>query len=560
VSTPAPDHGQAASPQNRWSKIWAALTTSRGLTGREVALAWLALAVFCALVYAPHVRHGGFYLDDWSNAAETFEPKGGPGFGNVISSFAAIGIYRPVLVIYVPVTYWVFGMHLALHLAWAAALAMLAAGMLYGVLRTLSVPRIHAWAVAALTIVFPWSDSTKLWATGDQVTLAVTLALAGLWIALAGLSRRSWRWHAWASLLYLLSILAYEVTLPLIALAGVLYTVRAGWRKAKPRWGMDLAAVLAGGIWVGTQTVRTKSGPSGDFSHLKQIVSNGNIIFGRTILPVGSQRTTLAVGLFFAVFAIGLVAWLRLPARFGQKDGWGLREWLLLAGGGLLVAVLGWIIFIPADPYYTPSIYGVTNRVNGLAGIGLVMAAYGMCGIAGSLIGQVRPRTSAVALAVTLTLGACLGLFYVHVIRRHTQIWDAAYAAEKSGMNEIQTRFPRLPHGTTLFASGYPANQTLGVPIFGATWDLYGMVKTHYEDGTLSAYPILYGSRLACQPRGIQLQGKGLEAKVKKLVPYGRAQLFDLESHLQAKPRTQKECLAAVGSYKPGPLYLSSAY
>ena len=227
-----PQEAAAPPAPSRWSTLWKSVTTRHALTSHEVVIAWMGLAILCALAYAPHVRHGGFYSDDWSNAAVTFHSTGGAGFGNVISTFADIGLYRPVLVMYVPLTYWAFGMDMAQHLAWAATLAFLAAGMLYGVLRTIEVPRIHAWVIAGLMIVYPWSDSTKLWPSGAQVTLSITLALAGLWIALAGLSKRSWRWHACAAVLYLLSILAYEITLPLIAAAGVLYTARVGWRTA----------------------------------------------------------------------------------------------------------------------------------------------------------------------------------------------------------------------------------------------------------------------------------------------------------------------------------------
>lgn len=545
---------------SRWPAAWAALTSRRPLTPRDVALAWMGLAILCALAYAPHVRHGGFYLDDWSNAARAFWPGGGSDAGSVVSSFARVGIYRPVLVIYVPLTYWGFGMHMAQHLAWAAALAMLAAGTLYGILRTLGVPRVHAWIIAGLTIIYPWFDSTRLWETGDQLTLSITLALAGLWVALVGLDRRSWLWHACAAFLYLLSILAYEVTLPLIAAAGLLYTMRVGWRAARVRWGVDLAVALAGGLWVGAHTVRTKSGISGDIAHLKEIITSGGVILGRTLLPVGAQRTTLALGVLSVIVAAGLITHAYRRDRSAGRAGWGLREWLLLTGGGLLVAALSWVMFIPADPYYTPSIYGVTNRVNGLAGFGLVVAAYGMFGIVGALVGQVKPKVSAIAVVVTLALGALLGLTYVHVLRRHSQIWDAAYVTERSGLDQIRSQFAHLPHRTTLFVGGYPANQTLGVPIFSATWDLNGMIKTTYDDGTLSAYPVLLGSHLTCHATGIQLEGEGLENGAGRLVSYGSAQLMDLRTKQYAKPRNLPECRAVIDRYIPGPLYLSTAY
>jgi hypothetical protein len=539
---------------------WQALTTRRALSGRELAIAWGALAVLCLLAYTPHILNGGFYLDDWSNGASSLQPDGGPGIGNALSVFVDETLYRPVLVLYAPLTFWVFGTHPELHLAFAAVLALAVVAVLYGVLRTLGVPRLHAWIVGALTLVYPWFDSTRLWSTADQVSLGILFGLAGLWIALVGLSRRSWRWHACAAVLYLLSILTYEVALPAIALLGALYVARVGWREARGRWAIDLAAVVVGGLWVGTQTKRTKAGPDGAIDHLGEILERGAEITGRTLLPVGPTRTTLGVVALFAVIAAGALAFALFRDRFAERGEWGLRSWLLLAGGGLAVMVLGWVIYIPADPYYTPSIYGITNRVNGLAGIGLVIAAYGALGILGTLVGRLLRAPRAVAVAITVVLSAVLGLTYVHVVRRHIQIWDQAYVAEKAGLAEIRATFPDLPRDSTLFVSGYPSNQTLGVPIFSSDWDVWGMVRLEYEDSTIDAYPVIYGTRLTCRPGGVRMMGAYLREKTKKLVPYGKALLYDLEADLQARPRDLRECRAVVGQFRPGTLYLSAEY
>lgn len=461
-----------------------------------------------------------------------------------------------MLVVYVPLTYFVFGMHMAHHLIWAGVLAVFVATMLYGVLRTLGVPWAHAGVVAAMTIVYPWFDSLHFWATAGQVSLSVGLLLAGLWIALAGLSR-AWHWHAAAAAIYLTSILTYEVTLPVVVAAGLLYVLVVGWRTARLRWAVDVVVAIAGGAWVGTHTMRTKAGVSAQLDHLQEIVNGAGTLLGRTLIPLGQTRTGLALGLlaFFAV--AGVAALLLFRERFAGDEGWGLRQWLLLSGGGLLLAALGWVMFIPADPYYTPTVYGMTNRVNGLAGIGLIVAVYGSFGVAGTLLGGIWSQTRRTALVVTMVLGLLLGLAYVDVLRRHIAIWNAAFGAEMEAVRRIHDRFPRLPPETTLFASAYPAYQTVGVPIFAATWDLDGMVKTEYGDGTLAAYPVIYGTRLVCRAEGVRLVGSGVETWPAR---YGHARLLDLETGRYSRPKTREECRAVAGSYVPGPLYLSVAY
>lgn len=533
------------------------LSLDRAPSAREIALVWLGLAVLAALAFIPHIRHGGFYLDDWSNAAGALHPPGGDGAGNALSYFADLTIYRPVLVVYVPLTYFVFGMNMALHLIWAVVLALVVAGLLYGVLRTLGVPWVHAGMISALTIVYPWFDSTRLWATADQVSLSVAFAFAGLWIALAGLSRGRPKWHAVAAVFYLLSILTYEVTLPLIVAAGVLYTLRSGWRAARLRWAADLAVAAIGGFWVGTHTQRTTSSLAGDWSHLKQIVEGSGTLLGKTLLPLGAQRTSLVLAYVSLVLLIGIAVRFLLANRFSPDRGWGLDGWLKLSIAGLALAALGWFMFIPADPYYTPSIYGMTNRVNGLAGIGLIVAVYGSFGIVGALVAQARSALATIGLALTLMLGVALGIAYVDVLRRHSTIWDAAFVAERTGIDELRSRFPSLPSETTVFVAGYPANQTLGVTIFGATWDVDGMVKTEYDDGTLWAYPVLPGFELACLDQGVGLKGTGAPEKA---APYGTALLVDLGKGAHSWPRSRKACQQVAADYAPGALYLSLAY
>ena len=268
------------------------------------------------MAFGPFVKHGGFFLDDWSNGAGALQPPGRPDVGSALSYYADLTAFRPVLILYVPLTYFVFGMHIHLHDAWSVFVAVLAASVFYAVLRTLGVPWIHAWLIAALTIVFPWSDATRFWMTGDQVNLSIAIMGAGLLLALAGLKRNSWRHHAGAAALYLVSILTYEVTLPLIACMGFLYWLRAGWRAARYRWLTDLAVVVVAGSWVGSHTKRTTSGLGYDFEHLGEIVVRGGTILGRAGMPLGSSRTTPVLVVLGVALAVGLGAYLLYRPRF----------------------------------------------------------------------------------------------------------------------------------------------------------------------------------------------------------------------------------------------------
>lgn len=524
---------------------------------REAMLALLALVGVGAFAFAPHVRHGGYYLDDWRNAAGTLELRGGSSFGHVLSYFWNLTLYRPVLVLYAPLTYFVFGTHMAYQIAWSAALAVFAAVMLYGVLRTLGMSWVHAWLIAALTILYPWFDSTRLWVTGSLLTLAIGFAFAGVWIALEGLSRRSWRLHACAAVLYLMSIWTYEIALPLIAVAGGLYVAVSGWKIARVRWLVDLIVVLIGGFWIVVNTQQESFGVSADLKHLKEIAVSGGTILGRTLIPVGEQRTALALTTFVVVLAAGFAMFILFRIRSAQRNTTCLRGWLLLAGGGLLMAALGWIMFIPANPYFTPSVYGITNRVNALSGFGTVIAVYALIGIVGELAAGIFPRTWRPVVPVTVLLAVLLGAAYVRVLERHIRVWDAAFHSEAVGLDEMKAQLPHLAPGTTVFTSSYPAYQALGVPIFSSSWDVDGMIKLWYKDGSLSAYPILKGLTIACRANGAGLQGVGAPSVTAR---YGAVRFLNVSSGEHARPYNERKCQAEAGRYVPGPQYVSINY
>jgi hypothetical protein len=531
--------------------------SNRPLSAREALLASGALAILAALVLAPHILHGGFYLDDWADAAGFRYPPGGQSFGNELSFFWDSFHYRPILILYTPLKYFVFGTHMGWILAWTAFLAVLIGGLLYGVLRTLGVPWFHAWPIAALTIVYPWFDSVRLWGSTNPPPVSIALALAGLWVALWALQGHSWRVHLIASALYLLSILTYEITLPLIAVFGGLYVLRAGWRTGRVRWAMDLVVVAIGAIWDKTQTTRSISGLSGSLTHLKEIVTGGGEIAGRTLAPLGERpHTGPALALLAVVLIVGLAVWMSTSERTSPKPGWSLREWLLLAAAGLVVAALGWVIFIPADPYYTPTVFEETNRVNALAGLGLVIAAYAALGIFGVLVARLF-KHRAWALPLTLALACLLGAAYVHVLERHIGAWDNAFRLEAAAGDRMQHQLPNLPTGTTVFTANYPAYLAFGVPVFATTWDLSGMIKLRYDDASLAAYPLVEGEELVCDRSSMILRGAaGTVAEAS----YGRVRLLDLGTGRHAAPRDRRVCRDVIDSYVPGPLYLSTAY
>src|SRR5947209_11945848 len=57
--------------RGRGSALWARLLSTGAPTRRELLAYGGLLVVLAAIVFGSHVRHGGFILDDWSNAAQS---------------------------------------------------------------------------------------------------------------------------------------------------------------------------------------------------------------------------------------------------------------------------------------------------------------------------------------------------------------------------------------------------------------------------------------------------------------------------------------------------------
>src|SRR3954453_19748448 len=107
----------------------------------EVVVVAILLLALGAAVFGSHILNGGFYYDDWANSARTHFPGG---VVETLSAYWNLTSNRPVLVLYIPLTHWLFGQHMGLHLAWAVTLAAAMSTVLFLVLRMLRLPPLHA--------------------------------------------------------------------------------------------------------------------------------------------------------------------------------------------------------------------------------------------------------------------------------------------------------------------------------------------------------------------------------------------------------------------------------
>lgn len=192
-----------------------------------------------------------------------------------------------------------------------------------------------------------------------------------------------------------------------------------------------------------------------------------------------------------------------------------------------------------------------------MAGIGLILSAYGALGLITWLAGvAVAPARHAMP-ALTVALGLVLGAGYVHVLERHIDIWQAAKRSQGTLVHRLHAAYPRLPTDATVFTTGFPGYETFGVPIFGTTWDLNGRVKFLYDDATISGYPIIGEQRLDCRAGGVAVIGQGATPGTAR---YGMAYLLNVHTGARAVPSNRVDCERVVRAFPAGPIARHTEY
>lgn len=531
---------------------------------QELWLVGALLLVVAAVVYGPHVLEGGFTLDDYGHAAGVQHPREG-----ILQDYWTVFPHRPGLALYIPVPHVLLGPHPAPHLALATLHAVLMSLALYAVLRRLTIPSLHAGAVAVLVLLFPWSDSATFWAVAGHISMAIALGLAGLLLALRGLDTRAagsprkalWL-HVGAVALYATSVLTYEIAGGALLLAGASYTMRAPWSVAWRRWAADAIVIVPCLAWTGLRADRAGSSLAEMSDHANSIADSGLTVLSLAAVPFsnagrdvifagGYTNQDVVLSALVTVAILGLLAYRFLPTGDDARPE--LRRWLLMASAGVAVSVAAWALYIPADPYYNPGAEGVGNRVNVMAGIGIVAIVYSLVALSATLLRRCLSTGGRAATVACAVFAAVLAISYARDERDEQQAWARADTAADGVVGAITTVVPEPPPYSTIYTFGHPGSERAGIPIFSASWDLKGAVQLKYNDPTLNAYPILQGTELSCADAGLGPLGNGLSPNANG-APYQHTYFVDVGTWTGERINTQRQCETALDRYIPGPV------
>ena len=458
---------------------------------RELAACLVALIALTAAAFLPYALHGGFFSDDWATASDVHVAPGTGYIGAVHQISKELGA-RPLLAVVLPLPHVLLGESPRAQVLFGLLLGIVTCLCFFAVLRVLGLAPGHATVIACLALLFPWSDSVRLWPSASVNTAAVALFFLGVVAALTSFDVNGWRQEALGlvgTCLFLASVLTYEVAGLAACLVGALYLRRAPIGRALRRWATDVVVVLAGLAWSAhaTRSVRHVASPSQVLSDVPTFVRQGMSLLAASLLAFPGADVTVAKACALLVVA-GVVA--VAGRRIVHSGDPAIRRWLTVVAVSAVAVGAAYAMLLGSFLY--PFDRGIDNRGNIFAAFAYAGLVYGLVAVAATLA---RPGFTT-ALGVTVVALVVAG--YLVRLQRDGDDWSRAHTEQHQVLAAIDRQLPSLPVGTTLVAIGFPGETAPGVPVFDATWDLQGALRLQHRDPKLSAFPLFADGTLSC--------------------------------------------------------------
>ncbi len=505
----------------------------------------LFVAAIMAVSIVPYIARLGFYGDDWLflKYLATVPHQTFGGFWGALWDNVPILRQRPVQMVALIGLYQAFGASpLPYHLVNGVVLT-LAVVFLFLALRVLGLPRLVALGIALVYGLLPQYSTDRFWIASwmaVQSQAAWSLALfAGLMAVRRPGSRRAVAWGLLAVAALLVSLLAYELVLPLCLLSLGLIWWRGRRAGLAPAWlgallasqGAAIALVIA---FKARVTIRASVGGTLDLlpTILRQLVkwdygpydvglnARKAVEIGYGDLGVALPRTAWGLadryptgGIIVGTLGLGLMVASYL-GRARHEEGGGAdhwpeaRTWLALVLGGVITFGLGYSIFLTN-----------TQIQFGVAGIANRTAIAATLGIAASLVGgigwlcRVLPmRWRARIFTGSVTALCCCGFLVCSTLGA---FWGQAAQQQAAILAAVERQYPTFPPSAVLLLDG--ACPYVGpAQVFESAWDLAGALSVEYRDPTVRADIVT--PRLTVEPTHVTTVIYGA---IKKEYPYG---------------------------------------
>lgn len=513
------------------------------------AFVWVGLGILALAIYLPYALKAGWYYDDWADYA-TFKRAGGSWGAQFDACTSSIPAGRKLTCLYHVTEYHLFGDRRALYHLLAIFFLVAMAGLTYAILKRCRLPWPWAALGAALLIVFPSSDSTRLWPTGAIGQYVIVIELVGVLLALAALERPRGAsrvaLHAGATVLFLIAMTSYEIAVPLVALNGIVYWAARRDRAALRRGAADfLLAVL----FVGYRLVLEPADPAsgftvhrtlhGDAVRAWNLISDAWATWHETFLP--GPLGTIGV---IAILALAALLFAR-EREMRQR----MKPWLWLLLGSLAIGLAATFVFLTANDLYYPQVSGTFNRVVLPASIAYVGVFVALVGLGFEIVRRFAPLRHAAVAAVTLVVLAT-GIHQFRISSDHKRAWESSWNEQQVALDGYAQAVRGLPPQSRVVGFGTPIWEGGFVPIFSASWDLGNAIDYTTSFEPSAASPLV--PNMTCGRRGLTYDGI---LSMPYRTPGQPLYFIDSTRRTARLVSSQVECRQAIASLGRPPLF-----
>jgi hypothetical protein len=514
------------------------------LNRRRELLVPLGLFALALALYLPYVLKAGWYYDDWKIGAD-FKSAGSSWSSQFHACTSLVAAGREVSCLYVVPEWKLFAGHHHAYALLSLLLLFAMAWMVYLILCRCRLPSYWAALTAALFVLFPAADSTRLWAAASYGEYVIVLELAGVLLALRALrlemGRLRWVLHGLSLLLMVVAMATYEIVLPLVALNGLVYWAAYRNRSAIRRGLTDLGIALAFALY---RLAINPPGASEGFDEHRSI--GGNISRAWTLIEDAwkTWHTTFAPGtlamIAIAAFLIAAVVLVIVNAEMRRR----LRFWLAFLAASVVVALAATLVFQTANDFYLPQTGSTFNRLVLPGSIAYVCLFIALLGIAFELVRHYTSRAWAGAVVVII-LVLLSGWHQLRMSYTHKELWEASWTEQEKALPGFDAAAEGLPVHSRIIGFGVANYEPEFIPIFAAPWDLDGALKYTTDLSPSIVIPMTATSTMPC--RADAVIPKGVEP-----LPYDipREPLYFIDADGTAvRIDSRADCLRAVAKF-----------
>ncbi|MCB9472142.1 MAG: hypothetical protein H6677_27950 [Candidatus Obscuribacterales bacterium] len=471
----------------------------------ELALVLTGIILLEFFCFLPVLRHVGFYLDDW--VMLNYLSTGPDNLIDLLQFYFAVDprvVNRPLEAIHFLGMFKFFGIKPFGYHVFNACTEIVTAWLLYLSLKLLSGNRRFSFLTCALFLLYPSHNITHYWVVSSSVTLSLVLYLGSLICDLKGSAYQRLSLHISSAFLYFLSLINYEVCLPLAALnIGLSFLIaqkQGTWKQAalyslRPAILLSLSVValyfylkvlmpLLGTAWMHAVTF--------DSGLMLSTISEGirlnlpwvafeyflehSISFVRS--EFGTTQLLLLVGQIFTMTCV-YAALSRLDEtksnHESEKDAMSrfrLSAPVLILAGGLTVAC-SYTIFGLNDEYM-PTFNTFINRVNAGATVGLSLV---VLGLAIAINQFVKTKNSIFIFRQIVPIaGAILVCFYTTTNWSLARSFVISWQLQAHIFKFLIANRNQFQSASSVLLANAPryANEA---PVFDGVWDFQSMLR-----------------------------------------------------------------------------------